>query len=79
MQFFVREKNMDIQKILESGRKIIEEYLIPNIGTILLIIVGIIAGLFVLRIIFAALWENILVGIIKISDKKSENEKEDEK
>ncbi|MCI7499421.1 MAG: hypothetical protein MSA82_08420 [Oscillospiraceae bacterium] len=70
---------MDIQKILESGRKIIEEYLIPNIGTILLIIVGIIAGLFVLRIIFAALWENILVGIIKISDKKTENEKEDEK
>ena len=70
---------MDIQKILESGRKIIEEYLIPNIGTILLIIVGIIAGLFVLSIIFAALWENILVGIIKISDKKTENEKEDEK
>lgn len=70
---------MDIQKILESGRKIIEEYLIPNIGTILLIIVGIIAGLFVLRIIFATLWENILVGIIKISDKKTENEKEDEK
>lgn len=70
---------MDIQKILESGRKIIEEYLIPNIGTILLIIVGIIVGLFVLRIIFAALWENILVGIIKISDKKTENEKEDEK
>lgn len=70
---------MDIQKILESGRKIIEEYLIPNIGTILLIIVGIITGLFVLRIIFAALWENILVGIIKISDKKTENEKEDEK
>ena len=70
---------MDIQKILESGRKIIEEYLIPNIGTILLIRVGIITGLFVLRIIFAALWENILVGIIKISDKKSENEKEDEK
>ena len=70
---------MDIQKILESGRKIIEEYLIPNIGTILLIIVGIIVGLFVLRIIIAALWENILVGIIKISDKKTENEKEDEK
>ena len=70
---------MDIQKILESGRKIIEEYLIPNIGTILLIIVGIIVGLFVLRIIFAALWGNILVGIIKISDKKTENEKEDEK
>ena len=70
---------MDIQKILESGRKIIEEYLIPNLGTILLIIVGIIAGLFVLRIIFAALWENILVGIIKISDKKTKNEKEDEK
>ena len=70
---------MDIQKILESGRKIIEEYLIPNIGTILLIIVGIIVGLFVLRIIFATLWENILVGIIKISDKKTENEREDEK
>lgn len=69
---------MDISGITDFIRRLITEIILPNLGKIALIAVAAIVILTLLRIFVPMIWENILVGIIKISDKKNNNKKEDE-
>lgn len=69
---------MDISGITDFIKRLITEIIFPNLGKIALIAVMIIVILTLLRIFIPMIWENILVGIIKISDKKNNNKKEDE-
>ena len=69
---------MDISGITDFIRRLITEIILPNLGKIALIAVVAIVILTLLRIFIPMIWENILVGIIKISDKKNNNKKEDE-
>lgn len=69
---------MDISGITDFIKRLITEIILPNLGKIVLIAVIVIAILTLLRIFIPMIWENILVGIIKISDKKNNNKKEDE-
>lgn len=69
---------MDISGIIDLIKRLITEIILPNLGKIAVIAVIVIAILTLLRILIPIIWENILVGIIKISDKKNKNEKEDE-
>lgn len=69
---------MDISGITDFIKRLITEIILPNLGKIALIAVIVIAILTLLRIFVPMIWENILVGIIKISDKKTNNKKEDE-
>ena len=72
------ETVMDIYGIIEYIKDIFIRYVEPYLGTIAKIALAVIIVLILLRIFLPIIWENILVGIIKISDKKTENEKEDE-
>lgn len=69
---------MDISGITDFIKRLITEIIFPNLGKIALIAVATIVILTLLRIFIPMIWENILVGIIKISDKKTNNKKEDE-
>ena len=69
---------MDISGITDFIRRLITEIILPNLGKIALIAVVAIVILTLLRIFVPMIWDNILVGIIKISDKKNNNKKEDE-
>lgn len=69
---------MDISGITDFIKRLITEIILPNLGKIALIAVAAIVILTLLRIFVPMIWENILVGIIKISDKKNNNKKEDE-
>lgn len=69
---------MDISGINDFIKRLITEIILPNLGKIALIAVAAIVILTLLRIFVPMIWENILVGIIKISDKKTNNKKEDE-
>ena len=69
---------MDIYGIIEYIKELFIRYVQPYLGTAAKIALAVIIVLVILRIIFPIIWENILVGIIKISDKKTENEMEDE-
>lgn len=69
---------MDISGITDFIKRLITEIILPNLGKIALIAVITIVILTLLRIFIPMIWENILVGIIKISDKKNNNKKEDE-
>lgn len=69
---------MDISGITDFIKRLITEIILPNLGKIALIAVATIVILTLLRIFVPMIWENILVGIIKISDKKTNNKKEDE-
>ncbi len=69
---------MDISGITDFIKRLITEIILPNLGKIALIAVAAIVILTLLRIFIPMIWENILVGIIKISDKKTNNKKEDE-
>lgn len=69
---------MDISGITDFIKRLITEIILPNLGKIALIAVAAIVILTLLRIFIPMIWENILVGIIKISDKKNNNKKEDE-
>lgn len=62
---------MDISGITDFIRRLIIEIIFPNLGKIALIVVIVVAILTSLRIFIPMIWENILVGIIKISDKKT--------
>lgn len=70
---------MDIFGVIDCLKDLFIRYVMPNFGAILKIAAAVIIGIIILRIIVPIIFENILVGIIKISDKKSENEKEDQK
>lgn len=69
---------MDISEILDFIKRLINEIILKNIGKIAVIAVALIVILILLRIFIPMIWENVLVGIIKLSDKKTKNEKEDE-
>lgn len=69
---------MDISGITDFIKRLITEIIFPNLGKIALVTVAAIVILTLLRIFIPMIWENILVGIIKISDKKNNNKKEDE-
>ena len=69
---------MDISGITDFIKRLITEIILPNLGKIALIAVAAIVILTLLRIFIPMIWENILVGIIKISEKKTNNKKEDE-
>lgn len=69
---------MDFSGIIDFINRLINEIILPNIGKIAVIAVAVIVILSLLRIFIPMIWENILVGIIKLSDKKTKNEKEDE-
>lgn len=69
---------MDISGITDFIKRLITEIILPNLGKIALIEMAVVAILTLLRILIPMIWENILVGIIKISDKKNNNKKEDE-
>ena len=69
---------MEISGITDFIKRLITEIILPNLGKIALIAVAAIVILTLLRIFVPMIWENILVGIIKISDKKNNNKKEDE-
>ncbi len=69
---------MDISGITGFIKRLITEIIFPNLGKIALTAVIAIVILTLLHILIPMIWENILVGIIKISDKKNNNKKEDE-
>ncbi len=69
---------MDISGITDFIKRLITEIIFPNLGKIALTAVIAIVILTLLHILIPMIWENILVGIIKISDKKNNNKKEDE-
>lgn len=69
---------MDFSGIIDFINRLINEIFLPNIGKIAVIAVALIVILSLLHIFIPMIWENILVGIIKLSDKKTKNEKEDE-
>ncbi|MBQ5332010.1 MAG: hypothetical protein J6K92_01925 [Oscillospiraceae bacterium] len=69
---------MDISGAVDYIIQLFYKYIQPHLGTIAKITLIVIIVLIILRIILPIIWENILVGIIKISDKKTKNEKEDE-
>lgn len=69
---------MDISGITDFLKRLITEIIFPNLGKIALTAVIAIVILTLLHILIPMIWENILVGIIKISDKKNNNKKEDE-
>lgn len=69
---------MDIYGIMEYIKELFIRYVQPNLGMIAKITLAVLIIIILLRIFIPKIWENILVGIIKISDKKTKNEKEDE-
>lgn len=70
---------MDILGVIDCIKELFIRYVEPYLGAILKIAAAVIMAIILLRIFVPMIWENILVGIIRISDKKTENEKEDEK
>lgn len=70
---------MDIFGVIDCIKEFFIRYVQPNLGTIVKITAAVIIAITLLRIFVPIIWENILVMIIKITDKKSKNEKEDEK
>jgi len=54
----------------------IKENILPNIGLIFKILLNVSVGVFLLRLLIPVIWQNILVGIIKISDKNKEKDDE---
>lgn len=69
---------MDIFGVIDYIKELFIRYVQPNFGTIIKIVAVVIIAIILLQILVPIIWENILVGIIKISDKKTKNEKEDE-
>ena len=69
---------MDILGAVEYIKELFIRYVQPHLWAILKIAAVVIIAITLLRIFVPMIWENILVGIIKISDKKTKNEKEDE-
>lgn len=46
------------------------EIILPNLKNIAVLLIIVLLSLTVLKIVIPVIWENILVGIIKISEKK---------
>lgn len=69
---------MDLNDILGYISQFVSEKIIPNLDSIAIIIGIIILILITLKILLPIIWENILVGIVKISDRKDKYKKEKE-
>ena len=63
---------MDISQVTEYIKQLYEMYIQPHISTIIKIAAAVIIAVILLRIFLPMIWENILVGLIKISDKNKD-------
>ncbi|MGN0587672.1 MAG: hypothetical protein ACI4JF_10330 [Oscillospiraceae bacterium] len=68
---------MDISQALEYIKQLYLMYIQPHMGTIVKVALAVIIIIILLRIFLPMIWENILVGVVKLSD-KNKNEKDDE-
>lgn len=67
---------MDISQALEYIKQLYIMYIQPHIGTIIKAAAAVIIIVILLRIFLPIIWENILVGIVKLSEKN--NDKKDD-
>lgn len=63
---------MDISQVTEYIKQLYEMYIQPNILTIIKVIAAVIVAVILLRIFVPLIWENILVGIVKLSEKNKD-------
>lgn len=68
---------MDISQALEYIKQLYIMYIQPYLGTIIKAAAAVVIVIILLRIFLPIIWENILVLIIKISD-KNKDKKDDE-
>lgn len=61
---------MDISQAAEYIKQLYIQYVLPHVGTFAKIAAAVIVAVILLRILLPVVWENILWGIIEISDKK---------
>ena len=69
---------MNISGAVEYIKELFIRYVQPNGVVIFKIAAAVIIAIILLKIFVPVIWENILMGIIKISDKKQKIKKEDE-
>ena len=69
---------MNISGAVEYIKELFIRYVQPNGVVIFKIAAVVIIAIILLKIFVPVIWENILMGIIKISDKKQKIKKEDE-
>lgn len=67
---------MDISQALEYIKQLYIMYIQPHMGAIIKVAAAVVIIMILLRILLPIIWENILVGIVKLSDKN--NKKDDE-
>lgn len=67
---------MDISQALEYIQQLFILYIQPHIGAIIKVAAAVIIVIILLRILLPIIWENILVGIVKLSEKN--NDKKDD-
>lgn len=67
---------MDISQALEYIKQLYIFYIQPHMGAIIKVAAAVVIIMILLRILLPIIWENILVGIVKLSDKN--NKKDDE-
>lgn len=67
---------MDISQVAEYIKQLYEMYIQPNILTIIKVIAAVIIAVILLRIFVPLIWENILVGIVKLSEKNKDKKGE---
>lgn len=67
---------MDISQALEYIKQLYIMYIQPHMGAIIKVAAAVVIIIILLRILLPIIWENILVGIVKLSDKN--NKKGDE-
>lgn len=63
---------MDISQVTEYIKQLYEMYIQPNILTIIKVIAAVIVAVILLRIFVPLIWENILVGIVRLSEKNKD-------
>lgn len=68
----IKVKTMDISQVTEYIKQLYEMYIQPNILTIIKVIAAVIVAVILLRIFVPLIWENILVGIVKLSEKNKD-------
>ena len=67
---------MDISQTLEYIKQLYIMYIQPHMGTIIKV-AAVIIVIILLRLLLPIIWENILVGIVKLSE-KNKDKKDDE-
>lgn len=69
---------MDLNDFSGYISQFVSENIIPNLDRIAIIVGIIILILIMLKILLPIVWENILVWIVKLSDRKDKNKNEKE-